>query len=400
MLYQSFNAKGLRCVISGKEFRKDPSVHTIDDLNLILEEAEKDIRAKAFNFTGMTTAIKNNKPVYLLPDLKASIVLKKANDNLRRVFKVKQTDRSKLVRTIIALIAEETPYYLIKGDIKNFYESLPRKQVLQTATNNQLLSYDTKWILDNLFSTPLIAKAEGMPRGLGVSATFSEIHMKYFDHDVRRLPGVYYYGRFVDDFIVFCFDNPDNIIERIGDLLHKAALTLNPAKTLIMHHKEPSTYQPVCFDYLGYSVTKEVKNKEPTVTISRSKINKIKTRIVASFLSYARNKDVDLLIARIQFLTSNYYLHEHRSITPIKAGIFYNYPFAKDCLVDLNALDTFLRRQIFAKNGIPAKHAQPLGHAEKDRLKRFSFVKGYVNRIECDFSDAKIKKIAECWKHE
>lgn len=43
----------------------------------------------------------------------------------------------------------------------------------------------------------------GLPRGLSISSVMSELYMKYFDLRIRRLEGVYYYARFVDDIVVF-----------------------------------------------------------------------------------------------------------------------------------------------------------------------------------------------------
>lgn len=86
-----------------------------------------------------------------------------------------------------------------------------------------------------LFNNPIIALSTGLPRGLGISAVLSELYMKYFDLSIRRVGGVYYYARFVDDIIVFCSDqhSANVVMETAKSELSKLGLTLNGKKSYI-----------------------------------------------------------------------------------------------------------------------------------------------------------------------
>lgn len=400
MLYQAFNVKGFRRVLSGKEFRMDKTIRNLGDLLPHLHAAEKEIADRSINFNHLKTGSRRGKPIYSSPDVKTTIVLKKVNDNLKRVFSVKQTDRTKLIKTIATLLNEDSPYFLVKGDIKQFYESIPTECILCSVHANSLLTYESKWIINKIFESKVLNKSTGLPRGLGVSATLSEIYLRYFDQEVRRLPGVYFYGRFVDDFIVFCYENPHEIRQHIAKLLESLSLTLNTEKTAIYHHSQNATHTPIQFDFLGYHFEKLPTQKAPLITIADKKLRKLKTRVVRSILAYSSDKNEDLLETRIKFLTSNYHLHLHKAATPLKAGIFFNYPLAKDCLGDLRQLDLFLRRQLYARNGISLKQGAPIKGSLKKRLSKYSFYHGYVNRVEHDFPDTTIKKIRECWRND
>jgi len=400
MLYQAFSIKGFRRVLSGKEFRMDKAVRNMNDLLPHLEAAANEIADRSIGFDHLQEGERRGKPIYSAPDIKTAIVLKKVNDNLKWVFLVKQADRTKLIQTIAVLLNEDTPYFIIKSDIRQFYESISRKRIFRKVQNNNLLSYESKWLLDKIFTSKPVTGAPGLPRGLAVSATLSEVYLRYFDQAVRCLPGVYYYGRFVDDFIIFCIQEPDKTKQRISDLLQRLSLTLNLDKTEIFHHTENNPSSPIQFDFLGYHFDKSPQKKQPTITIATKKLQKIKTRIVRSILSYTKDKNEDLLESRIRFLTSNYHLHTHSASTPLKAGIFFNYPLAKDCLDDLRLLDRFLRGQIFSRNNITSKKGVPLSAALKATLSKYSFYRGYTNRIEYNFPDIEIKKIRECWRYD
>lgn len=98
----------------------------------------------------------------------------------------------------------------------------------QISRRCKAIKYDirlTTYIIQN----PIVALSTGLPRGLGISAVLSELRMKYFDLSLRRVEGVYYYARFVDDIIVFCSSrrSADMVMETAKAELYKLGLTLN-----------------------------------------------------------------------------------------------------------------------------------------------------------------------------
>ena len=42
----------------------------------------------------------------------------------------------------------------------------------------------------------------GVPRGFGVSAYLSELYMREIDNEIKALPDVIYYARYVDDIVI------------------------------------------------------------------------------------------------------------------------------------------------------------------------------------------------------
>lgn len=330
----------------------EEGIRNLGDLLPRLHEAENDIANRSFSFDHLIQTSRRGKTIFLAPDVRTVIVLKKLNDNLRRVYSVRQADRNKLIRTVGVLLSERTPFFIIKGDVSTFYESIPRARILSIVHDNPLLTHDSKWLLERIFSSKSISPMTGLPRGLSVSATLSEVYLRGFDNAVRRFPNVYFYGRFVDDFVVFCFGDPRAVVSRIQSELRRLELDLNLEKTTILRFSERPNPSSLRFDFLGYQFEKSPGADGLKIRIAPKKIRKIKTRIVRSILAYTKDKRWALLEKRIAFLTSNYYLRSHSADTPLKAGIYFNYPMAIHCQADLKDLDAFLRSQIFSSRSL------------------------------------------------
>lgn len=146
-------------------------------------------------------------------------------------------------------------------------------------------------------------------------------------------------------------------------------------------------------EFLGYRFKKIGKNIQ--VEISQKKINKIKTRIIKSFLSYIKTKNFYILKSRIIFLTTNYYIYKHED-RALKGGLYYNYNLI-DNENSLNELDGFLAKLIFSKKGsIGIKN--DLTMAQKNELKKYTFTFGFKNKVLKKFTPFEIGKIKRCWK--
>ena len=137
---------------------------------------------------------------YLCQDL----VLRKLFKNIKRIYAVQQADRNTIVKQMKLLLTENVEMRIVRLDVRHFYESIDRQRILAKLIDDARLSYHSLMLLQSLFNDPTIAAGTGLPRGLSISAVLSELYMKYFDLDFKKIEGIYYYARFVDDIIVFC----------------------------------------------------------------------------------------------------------------------------------------------------------------------------------------------------
>ena len=137
--------------------------------------------------------------------LEAALILRKVNDNIRRAYGIKQPSRSEITHEVAQLLRENTTKHLIKIDIRSFFESVPVNQLYRQLEQDRKLSTLTLQLLADFLRICKERQFHGLPRGLSLSATLAELHVRDLDRQIRAIPGVYHVNRYVDDIIVFCF---------------------------------------------------------------------------------------------------------------------------------------------------------------------------------------------------
>lgn len=135
-------------------------------------------------------------------------ISKKIQENIKNTYKVRQSSRYAILSQLINLLEDNCPKYVIRTDIKNFYESIPQKILLEKINNDYLLSIKTKKFINQIFESynGLTGQTDadiaiGVPRGIGISAYLSELFMRNVDNQIQELDDLIYYARYVDDII-------------------------------------------------------------------------------------------------------------------------------------------------------------------------------------------------------
>lgn len=320
------------------------------------------------------------------------LVLRKLFTNIKRIYAVQQADRNTIVKQMKLLLTENVEMRIVRLDVRHFYESIDRQRILVKLIDDARLSYHSLMLLQSLFNDPTIATGTGLPRGLSISAVLSELYMKYFDLDFKKIEGVYYYARFVDDIIVFCSSEASKEIawKYAGEELAKIGLQLNEEKSYSLDPNKSGAE----FTYLGYTFKKT--GKRLNVTIAQKKLNVIKTRLTKTFVRYSKDHDYDLLKLRIKFLTGNFTLYNPHTLLPIKVGIFFNYKMANDVSA-LKDLDIYYQRLLHCRNGrLGGAIALTKPHVKE--LEKYSFDFGYYHHVNHHFTTDLMVKIANCWR--
>jgi hypothetical protein len=409
MLDQNFSTANLQRLVSYRDLVKYDLGKNKTEIQLNISKLSEEINKPEFLIDELNEKDTGNEIIFSAGALKDVFALKKLNDNIRRLYKVKQSNRHLIVKQLLVLLKETQPMTIIRLDVKRFYESIDRTQILKKLNEDSLLSYKSKIVLDNLFKSKQLGKIYGLPRGLNISASLSELYMRDFDEEIRQLNGVYYYARYVDDIIIFCHCDSNKIIAAAENALSDKNLKLNNKKTKIVERAckckrncKCVTTKTLSFEYLGYrfefsdipAISIELK-----VSLGQGKIKKIKSRIIAAFISFFENNDFELLDQRIALLTGNYVI-KTSALGNLKAGIHYNYPFIdkdSNCLKELN---TFLRKAITAKKGaFGLKMSLSLNKTQKRRLVKYCFASGHFHRRMSDFKMNEIKEIRKCWTY-
>lgn len=417
---QSFCIKTLERVLWKRDFLGVPAVDQAALRDQLLSQAlSSAISHFAPPFAPLTGFPLKGKIVYRLVRHHDELVERKLRLNLKRCTSLAVDGRSQIVKNLKLLLEEGVPYRIYRLDIRSFFESFQRNHILDVLGSIKNLSPHSRQLIETLLNAHAVIGGQGVPRGLSISAVLSEILMQDFDQKIRWASNTFYYSRYVDDIIIV-----SSAREKETDFLRELCawlppgLELNPDKKNIVAasarvEKESSTIAPnlLQFDYLGYQFlvknpTKQEAGKAKDgelyrkvhVDIARKKIKRIKTRIVRSFLSYAKSNDWELLRDRVAFLTQNFSVYNPKAGGKKVAGIYHSYPLVSEGATGLKELDRFLRNAVLSKDGRVFSITNTIISAhQKRQLLAYSFVRGHGNRSFIHFSATRISQIQSCW---
>lgn len=329
-----------------------------------------------------------NKPEYFF-------ALKQIQYNFRKLYKVKQANRFAIVSQLKGLLQDNFPKYVIRTDIQEFYESIPHDILLQKLNEENLLTFYSKRILFQILNEykRLSGSNKGLPRGVGVSAYLAELYMRDIDNQVKSIPTVSYYARYVDDIIIVFTplstkDSRDYLV-KIDEIIEtKYALTRNKAKTKSFDLVDTPTSSNL--EYLGYQI--QFGNGSIRLKLTANKVARYKHRIdlvIDSYLNYAKideKKARKILVKRLKFLTGNTRLLNNKK--NILVGVFYSNNLLTECS-DFKGLDSYLTHKI--QSQITLAHLQT-------RLAKYKFEDGFSSRRFSAFTTNELSDILEIWK--
>ncbi|MCJ2135179.1 RNA-directed DNA polymerase [Methylobacterium sp. J-026] len=328
-------------------------------------------------------------------------------------------NRDAVVRGVAEAFSESTPIYVIRRDIKSFYETLPIGAVKRRLIYDTALPRSVRHYL-RLFFEAHCANDIGLPRGVGLSSVLVELAMEPFDKSIRNLGGVYRYFRYADDILIFCYTNHLEIEKKIGEHL-SAPMEFNSSKssTLILANESKASRVNKHLDYLGYKFVLEdlggqKKPRNIAIGLSERRIKKIKSRIVLSLRAYQHDSNAELLCQRMELLSGNYRIRRQgmtltSSDKHVLAGIYYSYPHCGDYsggivqnappseLVELNS---FFHNLIRGRNSRyrPMILAIPF-ESHRRRLTGISFVHGYSSKFIVKMNHEKLRLLGSAWRN-
>jgi hypothetical protein len=414
---QSFNVVTLSQMIRKSDFRENPTLAIPENRVAMVTAAVNSAHNLFDGQNPLSRFILKLRHVYRVGSVSDLLVVRKLRKNIQEATQLRQLGRRFIVANLIHLISEGVTYRLYRLDIKSFYESFESSAVQDRLDGLAGLSPLSKKLLRHLMEVYRATGGSGIPRGISLSATLSELMMMDFDSVLRSRSGIHFYARYVDDILIIT-DAKENVREFLTIVRRGLpnGLTINETKKHICSASRfDRPARKGChileFDYLGYhfSVSNPAKAtgsntqrfRTVSIDICAPKLAKIKTRIAKSFLSFSSDGDFQLLYLRMKYLTSNFSVKDANSNINKLAGIYYNYPqITPDTAKGLTVLDHFLRNAILSKNGrIFSKSSTLLTTRQKAALLRLSFARGHANRTFVYFSPQTIRAVQKCWNH-
>ncbi|CAN0644130.1 Reverse transcriptase domain-containing protein [Burkholderia cepacia] len=362
-------------------------------------------------FSAFSVSSRGGKPVYSVTSHIDEFAIRKLSDNLSRVYGVQQANRSEIIGQVIPLLREKVPFYLLKLDIKSFYESIDRSALLERVSKDSSLSFRSKLLLNQLLGSTRHFAGTGLPRGISLSAMLSELYMKEFDAHARSVDGVYFYARFVDDILIFSFSSAQPLKSILAKTL-PAGMKFNDDKECLLgfdrngncaifNEKPEISYLGYRFIFRPPGTPASPPHPRLTIKIAESKLMKMRRRIMLSLFAFIKNKDATLLADRIRFLTGNCQMKRDGDNGKLLTGIYYNYIHIDESgIQELKALTEFLRRAILSKRGAFGKNLQAYLTPEQRRLlTSYCFEAGFRKRITHKSTPERLKQIKECWRY-
>ena len=360
----------------------------------------KSVANRTFKLTLIKKVGPRGRDIYCIRDsAEAFFVTKLLQRNLRRLYKVKQSNRHELACRVRDAVDVKFPFELVRADIKSFYESIDRKDLYKKIYEDPLLSMSSKLFIGQIFkSYSKKSKCKtGVPRGVGISAYLAEIYLRQIDESIKQLPGIILFCRYVDDILAIFVrpttgDEIGSYKEKIRAILKSRNLTYNEEKTVEHNLENENEFD---FDYLGYRflVRRSArKSNLQSISLSRSSVCKLRHRLDVTFRTYSRiekwnsRKAFRDTVKRLMFLTGNTRLTNNKSGT--LTGIYYNNPLVTD-FEDFDELDQILMQKICVTGK----------ESIENRFSSFSFTKGFNERRFHRFNVKQLKQIVSVWKH-
>ncbi len=433
-----------------KNIRKDIQNATDLDVKKVLYKRKKELKKERDSIVASIlerTSEKINKHVITLEigafhggqsyvfeeKIENFFISKKIQDNINKTYDVKQSSRYSILSELINILEDKFPKYVIRTDIKNFYESIPQKKLLDKINDDYLLSIKTKDYINQIFASynDLTGQtdketAKGVPRGIGISAYLSELFMRKIDNRIKELTDLIYYARYVDDIIIIFIPKTTNnesqfykeYLKSIKKIIKEEAgndFIINEEKTeeynlmngitslelekkyyvnKVLNDKEIKS-NPRSINFLGYQIgtliniykkteidnlgnTVEVNDGKTTnelcVTLSENKVNKYLEKLKLSFQYFKTKKNHNRKQAFKLLCARINYLTSNTKLRNNKdkvfVGIYYSNPFLNS-ETSLEKLQTRLKWYI-SRAGLSPN--------EKKTIEKYSFIEGFQNK--------------------
>jgi hypothetical protein len=392
MLKQVFDREQLSKAISSTDVWQWDLLSKFADVKTAIDHTVQYWNSHKMALSALKKGTANSKSVFIPANMEDAFAIKLADRFIRKIYKVRQSDRNRIIRQLITILKDSGKYHLIRLDIKSCYETIQLQSLINKFSDELILAPECIKLLTNIHND-LIKNHDmhGLPRGLSISPTLAELYLESLDKKVASHPDVIYSSRYVDDIIVLTTaEKGISVQDELIAFMHEMGLTIND--NINKCYSGPSHLAE--FDYLGYFIKVEPKKNKPndvTVRISGSKLNKIKSRIAISFCDYKKDNNINLLKRRIEYLGMLKTVRKSKNGN-LLAGIANNYQYVTDQFECLKPLDGFLCKQLINPRF-------GLGLIEQETIKKVSIYGNTKKRNIGNFSKKQTCQIMRVWKN-
>ncbi len=390
MLKQTFDNAAIAKVLTPEDIWRWNVWNKPEEKNDAIDALANSIQAKGFKVSALKRETRRGKPTYQADNIEDVIAIRLLDRYIRRIYKVRQSDRNRIISQVRTVLSDSGDYMVMRLDIKQCYESMDFEKSIHKLANDMILAPSCMRLLNSISTYCKHEGIKGLPRGLAISPTLAELYLEPIDKYIKGEEGVIYATRYVDDFFILVDKAKENELKiNLKQNLKEIGLSLNEEP----HKQYIGSSQEAKFDYLGYSISvNPKKGKENTValTISKQKLHKIKQKVAISLNEHKNIPDMKLLKQRLTYLTVLKVIKNNGNGT-LLGGLAYNYRYVSDEFNCLKTIDGFLMKMI---NNSRFSFNNP----EKTILLKTSFYGSVRNKKQGKFTRSKAAKISRVWK--
>jgi len=176
MLQQSFDPKNLLRVITRDDVQDWNLWTSPSDIDPVMRAMSLALEDSCFRIEGVTKTCHNGNTTYQLMEAKDHFGLKLVDRHLRKIYKVTQSDRNRIIRELRALLSDGGDLSIIREDVKAFYETIPFRNLVEKLKSDMILSNRGISLIESLNEELLRGGFSGLPRGVALHGTFRSSH--------------------------------------------------------------------------------------------------------------------------------------------------------------------------------------------------------------------------------
>jgi hypothetical protein len=392
MLKQVFDREQLSKILTSSDVWQWDLLSGYGDVETAIDHTVQYWKSHNLTLTSLETRTVNSKSVFIPAKMEDAFAIKLLDRFVRRIYKVRQSDRNRIVRQLKTLLRDSGNYHVLRLDIKDCYETIPFENLINKFEDDLILAPKCIMLLNGIHSDLLNNhNMHGLPRGLSISPTLAELYLESLDKMVASHPDVIYSARYVDDIIILTPAGKESGVKHdVEAFINEKGLNLNNNTDKYYSGSSHSAM----FDYLGYSIMVEHKKDNPnkvTLTISQPKLNKLKSRIAISLSDNKKQKNIKLLKRRLEYLCMLKSVRKGKN-GDLLAGLAHNYQYVTDTFECLKPIDGFLCQQL-------ANPRYGLNQQEQDTIKKVSIYGNARKRNVGKFTKKKTAQIMRVWKN-
>lgn len=394
--FQKIRAKQLREI---EEIKSQRRAVLSTKLDVFAIDAAKRIRDRKFDLGLRPLGPRNGKVVYRLDALEAPatyFLVKQLERNIRDAFDVRMPNRHRMISQLATLLRNKTPKTVMRLDVAACFESISHDALLEMLQDEPRLGQTTRDFLEKLLADyrDLTGKPAGLPRGVGISSFLAEAFLKSVDGEIRLMPGVTYYARYVDDIVVIVTDaNHDGRASKVRDQLttslRQRGLRRNAKKERWLSSTDKSTRRVTL---LGYELSVCIPQGEASLDMSKARYDDYVTRLNSAFVRFAAapgDGAATALDKRVQLLTSNQRLWRPGGFN--SNGIRFSHRALTTPGPRMRRLDDHLQRLIHREVSDQVLRERPKGH---------SFVEGFLQVRFMRVKQRRREQITAIWRSQ